>query len=204
VIRLDKINLPVFAIGAGVIHAVGLAVLLPLLITLPGPGSDIDPQAVTVDVAIVPASPPSPKVEPEVEQTSALPDSPPTADPPAKDAPATEPDESPSAVADVGPETSPSSMPAAGQTFAPAAEGPAATAGPAKRTKAKVEGKGAKPAKVVRAAAPKKPVLARAKPAKPLFRRSAKDLAKGPAPFKGSWSALLGGPPPSPAVKTQN
>ena len=38
-IRLDKINLPVFAIGAGVIHAIGLAVLLPLLITLPGPGS---------------------------------------------------------------------------------------------------------------------------------------------------------------------
>jgi hypothetical protein len=73
VIRLDKINLPVFAIGAGVIHAIGLAVLLPLLITLPGPGSDIDPHAVAIDVDIVPASPLSPKVYEDVDQTSALP-----------------------------------------------------------------------------------------------------------------------------------
>ena len=81
-IRLDKINLPVFAIGAGVIHAIGLAVLLPLLITLPGPGSDIDPHAVAIDVDIVPASRPSPKVDGDIDQTSALPA-------------ATEPDEAP-------------------------------------------------------------------------------------------------------------
>jgi hypothetical protein len=73
VIRLDKINLPVFAIGAGVIHAIGLAVLLLLLITLPGPGSDIDPHAVAIDVDIVPASPLLPKVYEDVDQTSALP-----------------------------------------------------------------------------------------------------------------------------------
>jgi hypothetical protein len=58
-----QINLPVFAIGAGVIHAIGLAVLLPLLITLPGPGSDIDPHAVAIDVDIVPASRPSPNTK---------------------------------------------------------------------------------------------------------------------------------------------
>ncbi len=181
-IRLDRIKLPVFAIGAGVIHAIGLAVLLPLLITLPGPGSDIDPHAVAIDVDIVPASPPSPKVDGDVDQTSALPA-------------ATGSDEAPGAVADVGPETSPAT-PAEEQESAPAKEQPAATAAPATKPKAK-------PAKITRAPAPKKPVLARAKPAKPLFRRSAKDLAKGPAPFKGSWSMLLGGPTPSPSVKTQ-
>jgi hypothetical protein len=175
VIRLDKINLPVFAIGAGVIHAIGLAVLLPLLITLPAPGSDIDPHAVAIDVDIVPASPPSPKVDGDVDQTSALPAS-------------TEPGEAP----DAGPETSPT-MPAEGQESTPAKEEPAANAAPATKPMAR-------PAKLTRAPA-KKPRVAGVKPAKTPIRRPAKTPSKGIAPFKGSWSALLGGPPPSPSVK---
>jgi hypothetical protein len=31
-------NVPVFLIYAGLIHAMGLALLLPMLLTLPGPG----------------------------------------------------------------------------------------------------------------------------------------------------------------------
>jgi hypothetical protein len=181
VIRLDKINLPVFAIGAGVIHAIGLAVLLPLLITLPGPGSDIDPHAVAIDVDIVPASRPSPKVDGDIDQTSALPA-------------ATEPDEAPGTIANVGPEILPA-MPAEEQESVPAKDEPAATAAPATKPTAK-------PAKLTRAPA-KKPRLASVKPAKTPIRRPVKTTSEGVAPFKGSWSALLGGPTPSPAVKTQ-
>jgi hypothetical protein len=179
VIRLDKIDLPVFAIGAGVIHAIGLAVLLPLLITLPGPGSDIDPHAVAIDVDIVPASRPSPKVDGDIDQTSAA---------------ATEPDEAPGTIANVGPEILPA-MPAEEQESVPAKDEPAATAAPATKPTAK-------PAKLTRAPA-KKPRLASVKPAKTPIRRPVKTASKGVAPFKGSWSALLGGPTPSPAVKTQ-
>jgi hypothetical protein len=179
VIRLDKINLPVFAIGAGVIHAIGLAVLLPLLITLPGPGSYIDQHAVAIDVDVVPASPPSPNVDGDVDQTSALPA-------------ATEPAEAPDAIANVGPETAPA-MPAEEQESTPAKEQPAAHAAPATKPKAK-------PAKVTRAPA-KKLHLASVKPAKAPIRRPVKTPSKGVAPFKGSWSALLGGPTPSPSIK---
>jgi hypothetical protein len=72
VIELKQINLPLFLIGAGVVHLVGLAALLPMLITLPGPGGDIEPKAVVVDVDIVPAAAPSPEIAPKVDQTSAL------------------------------------------------------------------------------------------------------------------------------------
>jgi hypothetical protein len=60
----------------------------------------------------------------------------------------------------------------------------------------------AKLAKLTRAPA-KKPRLASVKPAKTPIRRPVKTASKGVAPFKGSWSALLGGPTPSPAVETQ-
>lgn len=194
-IRPDQFNLPIFAIGAGVIHAIGLAVLLPLLITLPGPGGDIDSQAVSVDVDLVPSTPPSPRVDREVDQTSALPASPPSGASAPKDASGTGSDGVPGAVANVGPETSPSSMPAPGQASVSPGEAPAANAAPATKPKAKA-------AKLIRAPA-KKPVLAHVKPAKPLVRRPVKTASKGLAPFKGSWSALLGGPPPSPSIKTQ-
>jgi uncharacterized membrane protein len=44
VIDLKRITVPVFLIYAGVIHAIGLALLLPMIVTLPGPGSMITPQ----------------------------------------------------------------------------------------------------------------------------------------------------------------
>ena len=63
---------PVFLIYAGIIHAIGLALLMPMLITLPGPGSGSAPKTAAVDVEIVPASPPAAKVEQDADQTSAL------------------------------------------------------------------------------------------------------------------------------------
>ena len=118
-IKLKQINLPVFLIGAGIVHLVGLAALLPMLITLPGPGGEIEPNSVAVDVEIIPATPPSPKVEPEVEpevdRTSALPAAPQTPEAPASTEPEQPPtpgesaaqpepkDAAPAAVANVSP-----------------------------------------------------------------------------------------------------
>jgi hypothetical protein len=62
---------PVFLIYAGVIHAIGLALLLPMLITLPGPGRETATEPAAIDVEIIPASPLAGKIE--GEQTSALP-----------------------------------------------------------------------------------------------------------------------------------
>jgi len=100
----------------------------------------------------------------------------------------------PGTIANVGPEILPA-MPAEEQESVPAKDEPAATAAPATKPTAK-------PAKLTRAPA-KKPRLASVKPAKTPIRRPVKTTSKGVAPFKGSWSALLGGPTPSPAVKTQ-
>ena len=47
--------------------------------------------------------------------------------------------------------------------------------------------------------APKKPAAAKPAQHKPFFRKTAQDLArKEPPPFKGPWSQLFGGAPPSP------
>ena len=64
------INVPVFLIYAGIVHAIGLALLMPMLITLPGPGGGAEPKAASIDVEIIPATPPSPKVEPESSRKS--------------------------------------------------------------------------------------------------------------------------------------
>jgi hypothetical protein len=66
---LKRINVPVFLVYAGIIHAIGLALLMPILVTLPGPGSAIAPKTSSVDVELAPA-------EADSEQTSALPASP--------------------------------------------------------------------------------------------------------------------------------
>lgn len=68
-IDLKRINVPVFLVYAGIIHAIGLALLMPMLVTLPGPGSAIAPKTSSVDVELAPA-------EADSEQTSALPASP--------------------------------------------------------------------------------------------------------------------------------
>jgi hypothetical protein len=63
VIPPDKINLRVCILGAGLLHVVLLAALLPLLITLPAPGADT-PKSVAINVEIAappPASTPNTK-----------------------------------------------------------------------------------------------------------------------------------------------
>jgi hypothetical protein len=72
-VRKRQRHVPVFLIYAGVIHAIGLALLLPMLITLPGPGGEIATEPAAIDVEIVPGLPLAGKTEPEGEQTSALP-----------------------------------------------------------------------------------------------------------------------------------
>lgn len=48
-IDLKRITVPVFLVYAGIIHAIGLALLMPMLITLPGPGSMITPKGAPFD-----------------------------------------------------------------------------------------------------------------------------------------------------------
>jgi hypothetical protein len=62
-------TVPVFLIYAGIIHAIGLALLMPMLIPLPGPGTGSAPKSAAVDVEIVPASPSAAKVEQDADQT---------------------------------------------------------------------------------------------------------------------------------------
>ena len=64
-VDLKRITIPVFLIYAGVIHAIGLALLLPLIVTLPGPGSMIAPKGTPVAVEL--------DAEADPDQTAALP-----------------------------------------------------------------------------------------------------------------------------------
>ncbi len=93
----------VFLIYAGIVHAIGLALLLPMLITLPGPGRDAEPDAAAIDVEIIPGTPPTAKIEPDSEATAALPSAPDAVE----DKAAAEPDGA--AVANVSPEAEPES-----------------------------------------------------------------------------------------------
>jgi len=132
------------------------------------------------------------------------------------------PTAAPDAVANVEPEAAPTTTPAepepaaapmetqpvpttapvekSGPESKPPASKPATVKKP-KPAKPKAEAKGAK-AKAAKPA-PKKPAVAAAKPKpKPAYRRTAQDVVKkGLAPFKGSWSQLLGGPTPVPAKR---
>jgi hypothetical protein len=69
-------DVPVFLLYAGIIHAIGLALFLPVLITFPGPGRESTPAPKTspVDVLVLPAAQPLTDIGPE--QTSALPAAP--------------------------------------------------------------------------------------------------------------------------------
>jgi hypothetical protein len=66
-------DVPVFLLFAGIIHAIGLALLLPMLITLPGPEGESAPapEIPSVDVIVLP--PPQPLTDVGPEETSALP-----------------------------------------------------------------------------------------------------------------------------------
>jgi hypothetical protein len=96
-------NVPVFLIYAGIIHAIGLALLMPMLITLPGPGGLVGPQPAAIDVEIIPGSPVQAKIEGNSEQTSALP----SAAPSAEQDDAIEPEAGGGAIANVSPDAEP-------------------------------------------------------------------------------------------------
>jgi hypothetical protein len=169
-------NAPVFLIYAGVIHAVGLALLMPMLITLPGPGSLVVPQPSAIDVEIVPASPAQANIEQDNGQTSALPSPPP---PDARDAVGEEGE----AVANVSPEAeAPAESEAVLQQDEPAEVDPRAE-------EVKRGSTVAAPAKAKSRAA-KKPVAKRSRTAKPAVRRPAKTQTKI-APFNGALTGLF-------------
>jgi type IV secretory pathway VirB10-like protein len=192
VIKLKQINLSVFLIGAGIVHLVGLAVLLPMLITLPGPGGDIEPKAVVVDVDLVPASPSSPKVEPEVDQTSALPAAPQTPGTPASAEPVQAPAPGESAAQPEPKDAAPPTLANVSPESALSTEERAVDAAPLKE-KAKFEGKGGKPGKLTRTA-PKKRSFSNAK-GKSAAGRPARSGASSQPPYKGPFSALFNAPP---------
>ena len=171
-------NVPVFLTYAGIIHAIGLALLMPMLITLPGPDSGIAPKTSALDVEIVPAAPSAAKVEPDADQTSALPAAQPSA---AEDAPIEAPPEAGGSEAGAKPEAD---APSAVANVTPEAQ-PEGDSTPLAKTKAEA----ATAAKAAPEAA-KKPITQRSKTAKPALRRSAKTQSKI-APFNGALTGLF-------------
>ena len=161
-------KVPVFLIYAGIIHAIGLALLMPMLITLPGPGGSVVSPPAAIDVEIVPASPLAAKIESDSEQTSALP----SADRRPRRSKA---DAEAEAVANVSPDAQ-----------AAVEQEPAEAESPAKD---KVAPKEAAPAKAAPRAA-KKPVVQRSRTAKPAVKRAAKTETKI-APFNGALTGLF-------------
>jgi hypothetical protein len=164
-------NVPVFLIYAGIIHAIGLALLMPMLITLPGPGSLGELQPAAIDVEIIPGSPVQARIEGNSEETSALP----SAAPSAEQDGAVEPEAGGGAVANVSPDAE-----------AAVDEKPADTASPVKEG---AKPKDAAPAKAAPRAA-KKPAVKRSRTAKSTVRRPAKTDAKI-APFNGALTGLF-------------
>ena len=68
-INRDELRLPACAFGAGAAHLAVLALVLPILITLPAPGESMTPNLVAIPVEILagaPASPPPAPTQPEV------------------------------------------------------------------------------------------------------------------------------------------
>jgi hypothetical protein len=158
-------NVPVYLIYAGIIHLIGLALLMPMLITLPGPGGEVPSPPAAVDVEIVSGAPPQAKIEADNESTAALPLAPTSEK--TTDKPDTQGE-----IADVSPKSEP-------QDEAESPEAPSA---------AKSEKKAA-PA-VVAPRAGKKPVVRQSRGVKPAVRRAAKDQTKI-TPFNGALSGLF-------------
>ena len=72
-VKKKRPNVPVFLIYAGIIHAIGLALLLPIMITLPGPGSETAPEISVIDIEVVPATSAALTIGDDDDQTAALP-----------------------------------------------------------------------------------------------------------------------------------
>ena len=171
-------NVPVFLVYAGIIHAIGLALLMPMLITLPGPGSGIAPKTAAVDVEIVADSPSAAKVAQDADETSALPAAQPSA---AAHAPV-------EALPEAGSAEAEAETPGAVANVSPEAQ-PEGDATPSAKTEAAVPA-AAEPAK--------KPAAQRSKAARPAVRRSVKAPSKI-TPFNGALSGLFS--PGAPANK---
>jgi hypothetical protein len=167
-------NVPVFLIYAGIIHAIGLALLLPMIVTLPGPGGDLTPQTSVIDVEIIPAPATTANVVGENEETAALPhkDEPASGDATIEPVGNVEPDVKPAEEPETPPAQEEREEPEV--TFAPS---PAAAP---EQEKPKAD-----------AATAKKPVRS----ARPATRRSAKTQLKI-APFNGALSGLFAPAPP--------
>jgi hypothetical protein len=176
-VRKRQPHVPVFLIYAGVIHAVGLALLLPMLITLPGPGREIATEPATIDVEIVPDSPLAGVIDSEGEQTSAIPSAVKSRDEEA----GVKPDQDAETASPVDPEAEPkqeeNALPLPEPEKADKAALEKANAGAAKSSKPIV----AKPAK--------KTVAVR-RTAKSSVRRAAK-TDKKIAPFNGALTGLF-------------
>jgi hypothetical protein len=185
--KRDRPELPLFALGAGALHLIALALLLPLLITLPGRGRDMKPEPVNIEVDIgSPAA--SRPIVPDVssfhpargEETAAL---------PAESQPS---DTTQDTLARVSPDTEPAAEEE--QENAPAKSEPALTA-KERKVKPKPEAKGqaklVKPAPKVVRTQPRKPFFAFGKSSRPLFAggRTAHSNAQGT-----SWGALFNAP----------
>ena len=177
---LKRFTLPVFLIYAGVIHAIGLAMLLPMIVTLPGPGSMIAPKDTPLAVELDAAAP-------DRDVTSALPvPAEPTRKAAAIDAArqlaapeagAEAKPDAPAAVANVGPAA------AKPDAQAESVEDKPIAAAPKPKDKDNAASTDAKPAKSAR-----KPVVQRN--SKPGERRSVNKDTKI-APFGGGMSGLF-------------
>jgi hypothetical protein len=169
VVDLKRITIPVFLIYAGVIHAIGLAFLLPLIVTLPGPGSMIAPKGTPLAVEL--------DAEADPDQTAALPA---PAKPVEDNAPLQVPPEpaAPEPKADAKPDT-PGTIANASPTVPPAKP---VLAAPRPKSQAKPAADNA--GKAVK----KNTVLRRS--TKPAVRHSANKVAKI-APFAGGMSGLF-------------
>jgi hypothetical protein len=174
-VKKRQSNVPVFLIYAGIIHAIGLALLLPMLITLPGPGREGAPESAAIDVEIIPAAPLAGKIEPDGDQTSALPSG------EASSGEAAKPDGARDGVAAVDIEARPEEAPDA----ALPEDADAKNAG----AQTKDTAEPLKPAKASTAKPAKKAVAVR-RSASPAGRRAARKDAKI-APFNGALTGLF-------------
>jgi hypothetical protein len=167
-IDLKRITVPVFLIYAGVIHVIGLALLLPMIVTLPGPGSLILPKGTPVAVDLA--------AEADPDQTAALSASPEPVEDNARLQAVPEPG-APQPKAEAKPDV-PAVIANASPTAPP---GKPVLAAPQPKSRAKATA--ANPGKAV-----KKPVVQRS--TKSIVRRSAKKDTKI-APFSGNMSGLF-------------
>jgi hypothetical protein len=177
-VRKRQRHVPVFLIYAGVIHAIGLALLLPMLITLPGPGGEIATEPAAIDVEIVPGSPLAGKTEPEGEQTSALP----SAATAGEDDAGAKPDQDAETAEPLAPEAEPKQE----EENAPPREEPEKAG---KEDSEKANAGTAQSSKPI-AAKPAKKTAAVRRAAKPPVRRAGK-ADKKIAPFNGALTGLF-------------